>query len=613
MLGDGRVHLFDGAIGTELYSRGVFVNQCYDALVLDQPEVVAGVHRDYVAAGAEIVETNTFGANPVKLSGFGLAEQTGAINAAAARLALEAAEGRARVVGSVGPLGIRIEPFGPTSADEARRHFRRQMDALVGAGVDGLLLETFADPHEVQAALAAARSAAALADAPIPVLVQLTVGEDGRTPYGTDAVTALQRLADFGADAVGVNCSVGPAVLLDVLEEAAEVVGVPLLAQPNAGLPRTVRDRKMYLATPEYMARYARRFAEVGVRFVGGCCGTTPEHVARMSDALDGIQPRHTPPTPLLRDDEVAAAKAPVPLAERSALGRALASGEPVLTVELLPHRGWSMEGLVRDARRCRDAGVTAVTLVDAGSHRSRMSALAASAHVLREAEMEPVMHYTCRERNMMGMLSDLLGAAGSGIRNLLLVTGDLPVQGPYKDATAVFDIDAIGLTNMAARLNRGLDPGGAGIGVPTPFVVAVRANPGAVDMERELSRFRWKAEAGADLAVTQPVFDVASLTAFLDATGAHPLPVQVGLWPMTSLRNAEFLHHEVPGVQVPDAGMARMRRAHEQGGADEARREGIAIAREVRDAVAGLERVAGVHVHAPGGDVAAALAVIRS
>jgi homocysteine S-methyltransferase len=358
------------------------------------------------------------------------------------------------------------------------------------------------------------------------------------------------------------------------------------------------------------MARYARRFAETGVRFVGGCCGTTPEHVARMADALAGFQPRHTLRRPNPRAE--AGARSPVPLAMRSGLGQALAEGESVVTVELLPHRGWSMETLLADARRCRDAGVTAVTLVDAAASRSRMSTLAASAHILRETGMEPVMHYTCRERNMMGMLSDLLGAAGVGIRNLLLVSGDPPAQGPYRDATAVFDIDSIGLTNVAAGLNRGLDPGGASIGTPTPFVIAVSANPGAVDMERELSRFRWKAEAGADLAVTQPVFHVGELVSFLEATVAHPVPLQVGLWPMTSLRNAEYLHHEVPGVRVSDEGMARMRRAHDEGGEAAARAEGIAIAREVREALAGLERVAGVHVHAPGGDVDAALSVVN-
>lgn len=615
MLTDQRVHLFDGAMGTLLYGQGLFVNQCYEALALEQPDLVGDIHRSYVQAGAEIIETNTFGANPVKLSGFGLADQTEAINAAAARVALEAAAGRARVVGAVGPLGIRIEPFGPTSEAEARGFFRRQMDALIAAGVDGLLLETFADPHEVEVALAAAREAIAAAhDAAegtaMPVLVQITVGEDGRTPYGTDAVDELGRLVELGADAVGLNCSVGPMTLLDVLEEAAETLDVPLLAQPNAGLPRTVRDRKMYLASPEYMARYARRFAEAGVRFVGGCCGTTPEHTQRMADALAGFQPPRLQVAPHTRTAS-ASSHTPVPLELRSGLGHALVSGKPIVSVELLPRRGWSMEALLDDAKRCAEAGATVVTLVDAATSRTRMSTLAASAHVLRETGLEPVMHYTCRERNMMGMLSDLLGAAGLGVRNLFVVSGDPPAQGPYRDATAVFDIDSIGLTNVAAGLNRGLDPGGADLGAPTPFVIAVSANPGAVDMERELSRFRWKAEAGADLAITPPVFDLAELDRFIEATQANPLPLLIGIWPMTTLRNAEYLAYEVPGVRVPEPLLDRLRQAHDTDGPEAARAEGIAIARELRAHLVGRGRIAGVHVHSPAGDLDAALSVL--
>jgi homocysteine S-methyltransferase len=560
LLSDDRVHVFDGAMGTVLYGRGVFVNVCYDALALDRPEVVEEIHAAYVEAGAEILETNTFGANPVKLSAFGLADRTEEVNRAAAEAALRAAGGRARVVGAVGPLGIRIEPWGPTSVDEARGHFLRQMRALIEAGVDGLLLETFADPHEVDVALAAAREAAGER----PVMVQITVGEDGRTAYGADAARELVRLAAAGADAVGLNCSVGPAVLLDVLEEAADRVSVPLLAQPNAGLPRTVRDRKMYMASPEYMARYAERFADAGVRFVGGCCGTTPEHIARIAAVVRGRHPRHAPASVLAPQQAVRHPE--IPLAERSAIGAALAAGRRVTTVELLPPRGWDTTAIVDAARACRAAGIDAVAVVDSPRGLSRMSSLAASGILQRDAGIEAVMHYTCRDRNMMGMLSDLLGAAGAGIRNLLLVSGDPPVQGPYPDATAVFDIDAIGLTNVASGLNRGTDPGGADIGGPTPFVIGVALNPGAVDQERERSRFRWKVEAGAHFAVTQPLFDVDALRRFLDATHDHPLPILVGLWPFGSLRHAEFLAYEVPGVSVPESVLERMRQAHARG-----------------------------------------------
>lgn len=604
LLDDGEVHLFDGAIGTVLYERGVFLNVSYDLLAVDEPERVATVHREYIDAGSEVIETNTFGANPVRLSAFGLDHRTEEINRAAARLAVAAAAGQARVVGAVGPLGIRIEPWGPTSAAEARAHFRRQMDALVEGGVDGILLETFADPHEALIALEAAGEAAGGR----PVLAQLTVGEDGRTVYGADAIPSLARLEAAGADAVGLNCSVGPAVLLDLLEEAAAQIRVPLLAQPNAGLPRIVRDRKMYMASPDYMARFARRFIEAGVRFVGGCCGTTPRHLAQMARTVRGLRPRH--PAAATRVGVERTAHAPTPLAERSTLGAALASGRWIRTVELLPPHGWDARPLLAAARDCAAADVTAVALVDSPRGPSRMATTAAAALIQRDAGIEALMHYTCRDRNMMGMLSDLLGAAAQEVHNVLLVSGDPPVQGPYPDATAVFDIDAIGLTNLVSGLNRGVDPGGAALSAPTPFVVAVAANPGAVDQERERSRFRWKAEAGADLAVTQPVFDVETLCRFLDATAEHPLPLLVGLWPFLSLRNAEFLAHEIPGTNVPALTLERMREAQSRGPAA-ARAEGIAIAREMLEAVAGLPRVAGVHVTAPQGDVAAALAVL--
>jgi homocysteine S-methyltransferase len=616
LLEDGRLHVFDGAMGSVLYERGVFVNVCYDALVLEQPAQVADIHRAYVEAGAEILETNTFGANPVKLSAFALEARTEEINREAARLALEAAGGAARVVGAVGPLGIRLEPWGPTSVDEARAHFLRQMTALLEGGVDGLLLETFSDLHELEVALAAAREAVrAYPGPPRPVLAQITVGEDGRTSYGAPGAEALERLEQWGADAVGLNCSVGPAAMLDVLEDAAERVRVPLLAQPNAGLPRTVRDRKIYLASPEYLARYVRRFADAGVRLVGGCCGTTPEHIAQLAGVVRSLQPRHThTQVAAARADRAAAAgpssDAGVPLEARSRLGAALAAGTFATTIELTPPRSWDASALLEAARAAHEGGVTAVTVVDSPRGLHRMASLPAATLILTGTGAEPVMHYTCRDRNMMGMLSDLLGAAAAGVRNVLLVSGDPPAQGPYPDATAVFDIDSIGLTHVVAGLNRGVDPSGASIGAPTPFVIGVAANPGAVDRERALARYRWKVEAGADYAITQPVFDPALLARFLADTADHRLPVLVGIWPLPSVRTAEFLAHEVPGVAVPADVIARMERA-ERRGPHAARAEGLEVAREVLAAVREMDGVAGVHLHASGGDVAHALQVL--
>lgn len=600
---DGQVHLVDGAMGTVLYDRGVFVNVCYDALVLEEPDLIQSIHREYVEAGAEIVETNTFGANPVKLSAHGLEDRTEEINRVAASLAREAAGDRAFVLGAVGPLGVRLEPWGPTAVEEAEAYFRRQMTGLLEGGAHGIVLETFADLHELEVALRAARD---LTD--LPVFAQFTVGAEGTTSLGTEATTAALRLQELGADVVGLNCSVGPAAMLDSMEILAETLEVPLSAQPNAGLPRTVGDRKMYLASPEYMARYARRFAEAGVRFVGGCCGTTPEHVRQMGRMLRGLQPRHATVQVELPRKPGEEPRPAFPLEARSEWGERLAQGRAVVSVELVPPHGWDTGRLLSGAREAMEAGAHAVGVVDAS--RGRMAALPAAELLLREVGIEPLMHYSCRDRNMLGMLSDILGAAAVGIRNLLLVSGDPPVQGPYADSSAVFDIDSIGLTNVVNGLNHGVDPGGASIGAPTPFVVGVAANPGAVDRERELSRFAYKVEAGANFAVTQPVFDPEQIHRFRQDAGAKNFPLVVGLWPFTSLRNAEFLANEVPGVSVPDWVMDRMRLAHRRG-SEAARDEGIALAQEVARSLA--SEVEGFHISTPGGDVSAAVSVMQA
>ncbi|CAN5692696.1 bifunctional homocysteine S-methyltransferase/methylenetetrahydrofolate reductase [soil metagenome] len=651
MLAGTGIHLLDGAMGTVLYDRGIFLNVCYDDLSRTDPELVAAVHRAYVEAGAELVETNTFGANPVKLSAFGLDAETEAINRAGARVARSAAGSRARVLGAMGPLGIRIEPWGPTGADEAREFFGRQVDGLLGTdGVDGFILETFQDPSELRQALEAIR-----ARCDLPVLAQVTLAEGGHTAYGADVETVVRDLEGWGVDAVGFNCSVGPAGILEAVERAAATTGLPILAQPNAGFPRTVGDRKMYLASPEYMARYARRIVEAGARFVGGCCGTTPEHVRCMGEALAESDPergrrqsarRHAVeagppggiavaspagfPAPALdqqppRADPEPTASPTLPLRERSSLGAALESGAFVSLVELVPPRGWDPEALLARGRALRDAGVTAVTIPDAPRGLARMGSLPAATLLARDTGVEVLAHYACRDRNMIGMISDLLGAAASGIRNILLVTGDLSPTGPYPDHTTIFDIDSIGLTNVVRRLNEGHDPGGPPVEPPTRFVIGVTLNQGAVDREREDRRFRFKVEAGAEYAVTQPVFDAGTLLGFLDRHAAQtglaaetgpagqtgraaPIPVIAGVWPLTSLGNAEFLANEVPGVVVPASVVERMRAA-ELRGPEAATEEGIRIAVENVEAV--RHRVQGIHVAAPRGRIDLALEVL--
>ncbi|HSR14675.1 MAG TPA: bifunctional homocysteine S-methyltransferase/methylenetetrahydrofolate reductase, partial [Gemmatimonadales bacterium] len=601
LLADDRVHVVDGAMGTMLYARGAYLNVCYDELNLKEPGLIRDIHRAYVKAGAELIETNTFGANPRKLAQHGLADETEAINRAAAELAREAAGTRAFVLGAIGPLGVRIEPFGETGVDEAEADFRRQAVGLLEGGVHGFMLETFSDVNEIRAAVTAVRSICDL-----PVFAQMTIGQDGRTAYGTAPAVFGPELEAMGVDAIGINCSVGPQGVLEAIEQLAAVTDLPLTAQPNAGLPREVGDRKMYMASPEYVASYARRMVEAGARFVGGCCGTTPEHIKAIAGFVQSVAPRHhhTGHTAEFR----AAGVEPVPLADRSKYGARLARGEFITTVEIVPPKGVDPEPMFAQCRALKAAGVDAVNVPDGPRAQSRMGALISGLLIEREVGIEAVVHYACRDRNLLGMLSDLLGASAAGLRNLLLVTGDPPKMGPYPDATAVFDIDSIGLTNLVARLNRGLDPGANPIGQPTRFVIGVGVNPAAPDPERELSRFAWKAEAGAEFAITQPVFDLDQLDRFLRRVESFGVPIIGGIWPLVSLRNAEFLANEVPGVTVPQAVLDRMRRASERG-KEAALAEGVAIAREML--AAARDRLRGAQVSAPFGKVAVALEVL--
>lgn len=602
MIDDDRIHVLDGAMGTLIYQRGVFVNVCYDELSASQPDLIREIHESYVRAGAEAIETNTFGANPVKLSSFGLAERTEELNTAGARIAREVAGDRVSVLGAVGPLGIRIEPFGPTAREEAVGYFRRQVLGLLEGGVDGFVLETFADLEELRTALTAVQE-----NSDLPVIAQLTIGEDGITAFGSEVEKVATELSNWGADVIGLNCSVGPAIMLDAIERMAEVTDKPLSAQPNAGMPRVVGDRKIYLSNPEYMATYALRMIDAGARFVGGCCGTTPDHVKVMADKVATREPRQQPTVQRRSDVHRAAPIDPVPLDRRSRWGAKLARGQWVSTVELLPPKGASATKLVEWARRLKVAGADAVSIIDGARAQSRMGVIPSAIIIENQVGIETIAHYTCRDRNMLGMISDLVGASAAGLRNLLIVTGDPPRLGPYPDSTAVFDIDSIGLTNVVYRLNHGLDPGGNPLGDPTEYVIGVAANQAAADIERELSRLHWKIDAGADFIVTQPVFDAERLERFLER--AKPsIPVIAGLWPITSLRNAEFFANEVPGASLPDSVMQRIRTAEAQGG-DAAAEEGITIAREIQTHIRGF--VQGVQISAPLDRIESAIGVL--
>jgi homocysteine S-methyltransferase len=605
--GDG-IYVFDGAIGTMLYTKGIYINRSYDELNLTAPDLVREVHEEYVRAGADIIETNTFGATRNKLQPYGLDERLREINIAAARLAREAAGEKVYVAGAIGPLGMRIEPYGPTSFDEAKELFREQAEALLEGGVDLFVLETFSDSSEIHQALRAIREISDL-----PVITQMTIQMDGNTVFGTSPELFTQQLDEWGADIIGLNCGVGPAITLTALEKMHQVTRKKLSVQPNAGLPRDVQGRQMYMCSPEYMSEFARRFIQVGASFIGGCCGTTPAHIKLLADAVRSISPRQSnvflkKQTVRIEDMKPADVQV-VPLADRSNWGRKIANNEFVTSVEVLPPKGCDAKKTLDSIRLLKEAGVDAVNVPDGPRAQTRMSAQATSVLIEQQIKIESVLHYCCRDRNLLGMMSDLLGAAALGLRNLLIITGDPPKMGPYPDSTAVFDIDSIGLTNMVNKLNHGLDLGNNPIGQPTAFTIGVGVNPGAVNMEEELKRFEWKVEAGAQYAITQPVFDTEQLLVFLQKIKHVRIPIVAGIWPLVSFRNAEFLHNEVPGVNVTKDILERMKTASDKS-KEYAREEGIAIAREslleVRD------EIQGVQVSAPFGNVKYALQVFE-
>jgi methionine synthase / methylenetetrahydrofolate reductase(NADPH) len=596
--------LCDGATGTLLYAKGVFINRSYDELNLSQPELIRELHHDYLQAGAEIIETNTFGANAVRLARHSMADKVRAINLAGAALAREAAKSfDVWVAGSVGPLGIRIEPLGKTSFEEARAAFREQIAALVEAGVDLIILETFGYIEELHQAMLAVRDL----NPNIPLVAQVTMDEEGNCLDGSTPETFAPRLKDWGADVIGCNCSVGPVAMLDAVERLRAATTLPLSAQPNAGMPHSVEGRNIYLCSPEYMASYARKFVAAGVRLVGGCCGTTPEHIQVMKSALRVGEARAKASTAQVKGAAALVAAPAVPLEQRSRLGAKLAAREFVTMVEIVPPKGTDIHKEIEGARFVKSVGVDGINIPDSPRASARMSNQALSLLVQQQVGIEAILHYTCRDRNVLCIQSDLLGAAATGIHNLICITGDPPKMGNYPDATAVFDVDAIGLVNIVHNLNRGLDIGGNPIGAGTGFVIGVGANPGVPNLDEEIRRFEYKVEAGAEYAVTQPVFDLSLLENFLRRIAHYRIPVVAGIWPLVSVRNAEFMKNELR-VSVPDAILERMAATKTP---EAAREEGIAIAREMLIAVRHM--VQGAQISAPQGRYSSAVDVLEA
>jgi homocysteine S-methyltransferase len=601
--------LADGAMGTVLYARGVFINRCYDELNLSDPGLILSIHEEYLQAGAEILETNTFGANRFRLARHGLAEKVAEINAAGVRLARQAVEhlrekqaGEAWVGGSIGPLGVHLEPLGKTGLDEARAAFAEQICALAGAGVDMLIIETMPALNEAREALIAAREMAP----DLPVLAMVTVDDESNCLDGSSPAHAAARLTEWGAGAIGVNCSTGPATVLTAIEAMRAVTTLPLAAMPNAGMPRAVEGRNIYLCSPEYMASFARKAIAAGAQFVGGCCGTTPNHIRAMRSAMraldaqarvveSGAAPELTSETP------------PAPMGARSQIGSLIEQGQFVTLVEIVPPKGIDCVKEIEGARVLAGLGVHAINVPDSPRASARMSAQSLCIQIQQHTGIETVLHYTCRDRNILSIQSDLLGASSIGLHNILCITGDPPKLGNYPDATAVFDVDAIGLVNIVRRLNHGLDIGANAIGASTNFTIGVGANPGVPDIENELRRFRYKVEAGAEYAITQPVFDLRLLEIFLERIHEFRIPVIAGIWPLTSLRNAEFMKNDLR-VSMPEEILLRMAQADTP---EAARKEGVLIAQEMLEAVRPF--VQGVQVSAPFGRYSVAAEVIAS
>lgn len=598
------VLIFDGGMGTMIYSRGIYINTCFEDLNLSNPKLVASIHEEYIAAGADILESNTFGANRIKLSLYGLAEKTGEINRQGVEIAKKAASGKACVAGAIGPLGSPIEPLGQIPRAKAKEVYRESVEALLLAGPDLLLLETFENLAELDLALESIREISG-----IPVLAQMTFGENFVTNFGATPQQMVAVAQAHNVAAIGVNCGVGPQHALDLVKQLIPLTQLPIAAQPNAGLPKEVQGRRIYLSSPEYHAEYAKRMIQSGAMIVGGCCGTTPAHIAAIRSAVKALSPSAKTAKEPARTSAVASAPKPeVPLAQRSEFARKIAAGTFVTSVEMSPPKGFDTGRVLSGVTRLRDSEIVdAVNIPDGPRAIARMSPMALAMLVQTNLGFEIILHYCCRDRNILGIQADLLGMAALGLNNVLAITGDPPKMGDYPNATAVFDVDAIGLTGITKGLNQGFDLGHSEIPEPTRFFIGVGANPGAIDMDVEVERFRRKVEAGAEFALTQPVFEPQLLLTFLKRIEAFKIPVLVGVLPLVSFRNAEFLHNEVPGMNVPEnirnalRGISSMDRALDYG---------IQVARE--SLLAARPLVQGVYVMPPFGRVEAALRILE-
>ncbi|MBN1780299.1 bifunctional homocysteine S-methyltransferase/methylenetetrahydrofolate reductase [bacterium] len=595
--------LFDGAMGTYIYQKGIFIDKCYDALNLSNPDLIQKIHEEYLHAGAHVIETNTFGANPYQLRKHNLQNELHQINRRGAEIARSAA-GDGFVAGSMGPLGQNLHPWGEITAAEARKAFREQAAALLQGNIDLFILETFQNLNELEEAVRAVRETAHL-----PLIAQLSLQEDGRTIFGNSLEEIAEHLNVLDVDVIGLNCVLGPKQLLDELEKLIHYTAKPVSIMPNAGLPQRVDGRMFYMSTPDYFGVYAKRFIDAGARIIGGCCGTSPEHIRKMAEVIAQKQTR------LHRQDKISLPPSgpmnlpdPVPIEKKSKLAAKIHKNGYVALVEMVSPKGTDITRQIEGAEKCKAFGIDAINIPDGPRASARMNGLALAVKLQETVGIETVLHYTCRDRNLLGIQSDLLGASLLGIKNILAITGDPPKMGDYPDATAVFDIDSIGLARFISNLNHGLDIGHNPIGSPTGFLLGVGVDPSSINIALELDRFRQKIDAGAEFAITQPVFDINTLERFLDKASRSAFPVIAGIWPLISMRNAEFMKNEVPGVHIPDD---ILKRISQYGSKEDQLKAGIEIAREMAVQVKSFTQ--GIQISAPFGRVQIALDVAET
>ena len=596
--------VFDGAMGTVIYEKGVFINACYDELNLTRADLIKSIHQEYIDAGADVILTNTFGANEFKLEKFGLANKIYEINYAGARLAKEIAGENVYVLGSVGPCLNKGSSITVENIEKLKSNYETQIKALYDGGVDGIIFETHHNLEEIELGVKIAKQYN------LPTIVSLACRKEKETLSGLNIKDAIKNLdKNDNIDAVGLNCIIGPHAMLSVLEDVINLTSKPFIVEPNAGHPQNVDGRMIYMSTPEYFTTYAQNYIRLGARGVGGCCGTTPKHISEMSKtvkALSGVKIH----AKIDKVESVSDVEIKVtPKEEKSDFARKLFSGEKVVTMEITPPRSVVLDSMLDKVRECKEAGVDAINIPDGPRASSRISSLVTAIMIEKEIGIETILHYCCRDRNLIGMQSDLLGGYSAGLKNYLIITGDPPKLGDYPGATAVFDIDAVGLTKVVHNLNHGADIAGNIINPPTSILIGVGANPCAVDTEKELGHFLNKFNAGAEYVITQPVFDPNALLSFIERAekkGIH-LPLVAGIWPLVSLKNALFLKNEVPGVVVPDSVIAKMEKAKTK---EDGLKYGVEIAHEIKEKISSY--VNGYQISAPFGKVDVALEVIK-